>query len=114
MIVDYEAVVDSDQDIVDLGRKLYLPHGSAFVNLYKSSPWKAQQIISKQIEENQQLYYYDKGLPPYELEVQMIREGSATILGSVMALSLFGLLEQRHGYQPMRISKGENQQQLTF
>ena len=99
MVVDFERVIDSDQDMVDLGRPIYLPEGTPFLQLYLGSPDPAQRALGKQVELNKkdQLYIYDKGLMPIEKEREMIKYGKNLVVSTLLVfnseilLSWFGL-----------------------
>ena len=75
MSVDFEKPVDNERDMLDKGWKLYLPLGTPFMAMYQTSPIEAQAKLGVQVEENNQLFAYDQGLTPLDLEKRIVREG---------------------------------------
>ena len=49
MTVDYEQAIDSDADMVALGRDLYYPEGTPFMILYQTSPYKEQRFLAAKV-----------------------------------------------------------------
>ena len=56
--------------------KYYLPLGTPFLDMYKSSPLRAQREVAKGVEENDRLVQYVNGLPSIQLENEMVGEGN--------------------------------------
>ena len=77
MKVDFETPVDSEQDLLDKGWKLWLPKGGVFEYMFIISPKEALRKVGHQVIDNEQFFFYDQqGLTPIDLEKRIISEGN--------------------------------------
>ena len=88
--------MDSDEDLLAHGRRMYLPRGTPFLPLYQTSPRSAQRKLGERVIKENLLYDYDKeGLTPIELERDIIKAGDAIMLAEKMGRAQLPLLEKR-------------------
>ena len=85
--VDFEAPIDSDLDMIQQGRNLFLPAGAGkpeanmFLNMYLNSPLPEQRQLGQQTWDNRDNRFYNtfKGLFPIELELEMMENGGLSL-----------------------------------
>ena len=49
MAVDFESVINSGRDIIELDRKVYFPIGAGFLPLFEGSPLEHNRMLAKQV-----------------------------------------------------------------
>ena len=68
--------MDSDEDLLAHGRRMYLPRGTPFLGLYQTSPRPAQRTLAEKVITEDLIYDYDKeGMTPIDLERKIIQNG---------------------------------------
>ncbi len=105
MSVDVETAIDTELDILDQGRRLYLPKGSFFVRQFKESPYEAQSQLFKTILKEGLFESYVNGFPRFEFEKEMISKKYIFVSGRNMQMSFYDTIIRRHGRQPFHMSK---------
>ena len=63
---EFEQPIDSDQDLVDRGQKVYFPEGSPLSFFYQRSPVDNQRLLYAEFAKNKDdlLYSLEKGQEP--------------------------------------------------
>ena len=49
MLVEYERSIESDADVVDMGKRILFPYGTPFFDMYKGSPTENQRLIADRV-----------------------------------------------------------------
>ena len=83
---EFENPIDSDQDLVDRGEKVYLPAGSPLSFFYKTSPLAEQRLLHAEFAENKedQLYSLIKGQEPKIMLDKLLQGDDETCIDSKM------------------------------
>lgn len=103
---DYEPAINSEKDLLDQGKRLFLPLGqSSLLTSLRESPKESQQFLYKQIIENNQFFEYVNGMRTLEVEQAMIVNGDAFVWTEHFAKAGFARIEKRYGFQPFRLGK---------
>lgn len=73
---EYNQPIDSAQDLLDSNWKLYLPDGTPFVKMFATSPQSTYQQLYEQIKDKpEQLFFYERGMIPLEIENKILKHG---------------------------------------
>lgn len=73
--VNYEPSPDSARDLVELGRRLYIPEGTPFLELLEGHPDNNFKILSRTARQEGLLYNYDEqGLVESKTEQKILHD----------------------------------------
>eukprot|EP00094_Tigriopus_californicus_P005994 TCALIF_05774-PA protein Name:"Protein of unknown function" AED:0.01 eAED:0.01 QI:0/1/0.66/1/0.5/0.33/3/319/282 len=105
--VDYEPSPDSAEDLVNLGRRLYVPEGTTFLSMLDDHPDTNYQILGQIARQEGLFFGYDQqGLIESKTEQDILQNEDGFITNEYMGLATFDNLEIRHGGQnPIRFSR---------
>ena len=80
MDVDFERSIESDQDLLDLDRKLLLPFGTPFYSMYTGSPLRAQREVAARVDPEEDMFVYEEGLQSLEVDKRMLEKGKKNLI----------------------------------
>ena len=49
MLVEFDRTIDSDQDVVDMNKRILFPYGTPFYDMYRGSPIEIQRQIAGKV-----------------------------------------------------------------
>ena len=106
--VDTEPALETEDDIINYNRRLFLPSGTIFAQLYRESDLEVRKRLYAQVESGNQWFRYRyeiDGLMEKSLQLDLMAKGDAYVCTSYMARYSFPSIERRHGFQPFRVGR---------
>lgn len=107
MYTPYEKPIETEQDIVDRGRNLYLPFGTPFLSYYKESELEIRRQLWSKIDKNPNLLYYAAIASCFlkHEKVDLIENGGVDLQSRAFFYARYPIMKAMYGYQPFYISK---------
>ncbi|XP_059079334.1 glutamate receptor ionotropic, kainate 3-like isoform X2 [Tigriopus californicus] len=107
MHTSYEKPIETEKDILDRGRDLYLPVRTPFDAYYRDSELDLRRQLWAKVEKNPNLLFYS-GIASCVLqheETNLLEKGGVDLLSPVIFFARYPIMKEKFGYEPFYISK---------